>query len=210
MSTEMYNETELLKASMQGDTVAFEVIVKKYQSFICAITFSATADFGKSEELAQETFISAWKNLTQLKDISKFRGWLSSIARNKIRNSFRNQKRDLLQKAVSLDQIQEDGVTDSEAAEEFITKQQQAVVQQALKKIPEKYREPLVLFYREQQSIKQKATRTYTLTCFVNWTIHLLYLYNNIYTISLPGKLYYCLIAFIVYDDIILLKWLNN
>ena len=62
----------------------------------------------------------------------------------------------------------------------------------------------------EQQSIKQKATRTYSLTCFVNWTIHLLYLYNNIYTISLPGKLYYCLIAFIVYDDIILLKWLNN
>ena len=49
MSTEMYNETELLKASMQGDTVAFEAIVKKYQSFICAITFSATADFEKSE-----------------------------------------------------------------------------------------------------------------------------------------------------------------
>jgi hypothetical protein len=44
MSTEMYNEIELLKASMQGDAVAFEAIVKKYQSFICAITFSGTGN----------------------------------------------------------------------------------------------------------------------------------------------------------------------
>jgi len=157
MSTEMYNETELLKASMQGDTVAFEAIVKKYQSFICAITFSATADFEKSEDLAQETFISAWKNLAQLKDLNKFKGWLSSIARNIIRNSFRSRKQDLLQKSVSLNQVQEDGINNNEPSEVIITKEQKAVVQQALKQIPQRYREPLVLFYREQQSVKQVA-----------------------------------------------------
>ena len=144
MPTEMYNEIELLKASMQGDTVAFEAIVNKYQSLICAITFSATADFEKSEELAQETFINAWKKLSQLKDMSKFRGWLCSIARNIIRNSFRSEKRDLLQKAVSLDQIHGDGVKVEEPSEEIITKEERAVVQQALKRIPERYREPLV------------------------------------------------------------------
>jgi RNA polymerase sigma factor (sigma-70 family) len=157
MPTEIYHETELLRASMQGDTVAFEAIVKKYQSFICAITFSATADFGKSEELAQETFISAWKDLAQLKDLSKFKGWLISISRNIIRNSFRRQKRDLLQKSVSLEKVQEDGVKYGEPSEAIITKEQQAVVQQALNQIPERYREPLVLFYREQQSVKQVA-----------------------------------------------------
>jgi len=44
MSKKMPNEIELLKASAKGDTVAFETIVKKYQSFICAVTFSATGD----------------------------------------------------------------------------------------------------------------------------------------------------------------------
>ncbi len=96
MSTEMYNEAESLKSSLQGDKAAFEAVVKNYQSFICAITYSATGDVGKSEELAQETFLSAWKNLAQLKDLDKFRSWLGSIARNMIRNSFRSQKRDAI------------------------------------------------------------------------------------------------------------------
>ncbi|HUV41190.1 MAG TPA: RNA polymerase sigma factor [Sedimentisphaerales bacterium] len=136
MSIEMANEIELLKASVQGDAAAFETIVKSYQSFICAITYSATGDVGKSEELAQETFLSAWKDLPQLKDLGKFRSWLSSIARNIIRNWFRSQKRDLLQKAASIDQIQEDGLRAGEPSQETITNQQQAVVQQALRRIP--------------------------------------------------------------------------
>jgi len=73
MSREMPSEVELLEASAKGDTTAFEVVVKKYQSLICAITFSATGDVEKSEELAQETFISAWKDLRQLEDPGKFR-----------------------------------------------------------------------------------------------------------------------------------------
>jgi RNA polymerase sigma factor (sigma-70 family) len=157
MSTEMHNEIELLKASVQGDTVAFETIVKNYQSFICAITYSATGDVGKSEELAQETFLSAWKDLAQLKDLDKFRSWLSSIARNIIRNSFRSQKRDIISKAASMEQVEDAEIRDSEPTETAITTEQQAVVREALQQIPTKYREPLVLFYRQEQSIKEVA-----------------------------------------------------
>jgi len=157
MSTEMHNETELLKASMQGDAIAFETIIKNYQSFICAITYSATGDVGKSEELAQETFLSAWKDLVQLKDLDKFRSWLSSIARNIIRNSFRNQKRDIISQAASMDQAEDAEIRDSGPTEKAITTEQQAVVRQALQQIPTKYREPLVLFYRQEQSVKEVA-----------------------------------------------------
>jgi RNA polymerase sigma factor (sigma-70 family) len=157
MPTEMYKEIELLKASMQGDTIAFETIVKNYQSFICAITYSATGDVGKSEELAQETFLSAWKDLAQLKDLDKFRSWLSSIARNIIRNSFRSQKRDIISKAASMDQVEDAEIGDYGPTEKAITTEQQAVVRQALQQIPTKYREPLVLFYRQEQSIKEVA-----------------------------------------------------
>jgi len=155
MPTEMYKETELLKASIQGDTIAFETIVKNYQSFICAITYSATGDVGKSEELAQETFLSAWKDLAHLKDMDKFRSWLSSIARNIIRNSFRSQKRDIISKAASMDRVEDAEIRDSEPTEKTITTEQQAVVREALQQIPTKYREPLVLFYRQEQSIKE-------------------------------------------------------
>ncbi|MFH1615239.1 MAG: sigma-70 family RNA polymerase sigma factor, partial [Planctomycetota bacterium] len=157
MSAEIHNEIELLKASMQGDAAAFETLVKNYQSFVCAITYSATGDVGKSEELAQETFFSAWRDLAQLKDLNKFRSWLSSITRNIIRNSFRSQKRDIMNKAASMDQVENTGIRDSEPIETAITSEQQAVVKQALQQIPTKYREPLVLFYRQEQSVKEVA-----------------------------------------------------
>jgi RNA polymerase sigma factor (sigma-70 family) len=157
MSKKVPDEIEFLKASAKGDAVAFETIVDKYRSFICAITFSATGDVEKSEELAQEAFMSAWKDLAQLKDLTKFRSWIGSITRNVIINSFRSQKRDLISKSASMDQIEDVGIKDSGPVETAIAKERQAVVRQAIQQIPEKYREPLVLFYRQQQSVKEVA-----------------------------------------------------
>lgn len=57
------SEIELLKASLRGQTLAFEVIVQKYQSLICAITYSATGSVEKSEELAQQAFVKGWMNV---------------------------------------------------------------------------------------------------------------------------------------------------
>ena len=49
----MASEIELIQASLRGSSDAFGNIVKKYQSLICAITYSAITDLEKSEELAQ-------------------------------------------------------------------------------------------------------------------------------------------------------------
>ena len=149
------NEIRLLQSCVNGENKAFGAIVEKYKSYICAITFSATGDVKKSEELAQETFINAWKNLAQLNDFSKFQSWLASIARNVVKNFIRTQKRDVLQNAVPLDEVGEEGIQVGGLSEDSTTQEQLAVVGRALAGIPEMYREPLVLFYRQQQSIKQ-------------------------------------------------------
>lgn len=78
----MTTESELLQASLAGSTEAFGSIIERYQSLICGITYSATGNLSKSEELAQETFMRAWKGLAGLKEAGKFRGWLCTIARN--------------------------------------------------------------------------------------------------------------------------------
>jgi RNA polymerase sigma-70 factor, ECF subfamily len=59
-------EIDLLKQSTQGQANAFEAIVAKYQSLVCAITYSGTGSMELSEELAQETFVKAWMNLSKL------------------------------------------------------------------------------------------------------------------------------------------------
>ena len=152
------SETELLQASLAGSTEAFGTIVHRYQSLICGITYSATGDFGRSQELAQETFIRAWKGLSQLKDLDKFRVWLCVIARNLIKRSIKNNRKDIIGVALSLESVAAVEMSEPGPSEIAISKEQEAIVWRALQGIPQKYREAMVLFYREQQSVKQVAT----------------------------------------------------
>ncbi len=151
------NEIRLLQASLQGRTEAFEAIVVRYQSLVCAITYSSTGSVETSEELAQETFLRAWKSLHQLQDLTKFKAWLCSIARSTVQNRFRTRRRDLIGKAAPLEGAVDTPSHEAGPEEEAMRKEQQAVVARALLQMPESLREPLVLFYREQKSIRQVA-----------------------------------------------------
>ena len=150
---ETTSESELLQASATGDKDAFGVIIGRYQSLVCAVTYSATGDVGASEELAQETFIRAWKNLKQLEHPTKFRAWLCAIARNLAHSSSRSRR-----KAARLP---EGGATlsaNAPAPDEVASqKERQEIVWNAVGRIDPKYREPLVLFYRRQQSVSEVA-----------------------------------------------------
>lgn len=157
MTQDTFNEIKVLKACAAGDAAAFEAIVQRYQSLVCAITFSAVRQVEKSEELAQQTFINAWRNLNQLNDFSNFKAWLVGITRNVIRTFYRSQKRDIVNNAAPIDRIGDTPDPSSEPLETIITKEQEAIVQQSLEQIPELYREPMVLFYRQQQSVRQVA-----------------------------------------------------
>jgi RNA polymerase sigma factor (sigma-70 family) len=154
----MTNEAELLQASLGGSREAFGSVVERYQSLICGITYSATGDVGKSEELAQETFIRAWKGLRQLKDVERFRAWLCTIARNVVRTSIKRRRQDAIDTAKPLEAAEKIQSAEAGPAERAISKEQQDVVWGALERIPETYREPIVLFYRQKQSISQLAT----------------------------------------------------
>ena len=153
----MAREVKQLKKCLKGDPQAFEVIVAKYQELICAITYSGIADVHQSEELAQQSFINAWQNLSQLKDLSRFRPWLCTIARNNIRNFLNKKQRDIIAKAKPMENINDTATDESGPLESAIKKEREELVSDTIRRIPERYREPLVLYYRQQQSVKQVA-----------------------------------------------------
>ena len=127
----MAEEIKLLQSAMDGNTDAFEQIVKKYQSLVCAITFSGTGRVDISEELAQETFLSAWKNLRQLNKLSGFSSWLCTIARNILNNYYRKKK------TVPLDPADLAGISDPAPtpSENLITQEEHIMLEQALMQI---------------------------------------------------------------------------
>ena len=99
------NDSELTASAMVGHRDAFAQIISRYQSLVCSLTYSATGSLSQSEDLAQETFIAAWKGLRTLREPEKLRSWLCSIARNIIANAMRSGKKEPANTAEPLDTV---------------------------------------------------------------------------------------------------------
>src|ERR1017187_9634253 len=157
MSVAASNDADLVGASLSGNRDAFGQIVARYQSLVCSLAFSATGSLSQSEDLAQETFVAAWKQLAGLREPEKLRAWLCGIARNLINNTLRRQVREPAHAAEQLEAAPESPSVEPSPTEQAISKEEEAILWRSLERIPEIYREPLVLFYREHQSVEAVA-----------------------------------------------------
>ena len=151
------NDAQLVEWSLTGDRSAFATIVKRYQSLVCSITYNATGSLSLSEDLAQETFFAAWKQLADLREPARLRSWLCGITRFLVGKEFRQQGREPIHAAEALDAIQEPASLEISPAVAAVSREEEAILWRALERIPDTYREPLILFYREEKSVERVA-----------------------------------------------------
>ena len=157
MDTNWKTETDIISAASTGNREAFRVVVERYQSLVCSVTYSATGDISLSEDIAQEVFLAAWHRLRDLRDPNKIPSWLCGIARNILRDRIRKETKTAKGQTVSLDSVMEPVSMTNLPHEHAISKEEEKILWQNLEKIPEIYREPMILFYREQESVKRVA-----------------------------------------------------
>jgi RNA polymerase sigma factor (sigma-70 family) len=157
MTPQMLDDYNLLKACFDGNTEAFGSLVVKYQSYIRTLTYSATGDVEKSEEISQDVFVIAWRNLSQLRDYSKFKSWLYQITHHEIIKYYKRKKQDIISHAVPVDTAQTVQTSAAGPLENAISKERREFIQQAMDRIPSRYREPLILYYWEGRSVRQVA-----------------------------------------------------
>ncbi|MGD8502362.1 MAG: RNA polymerase sigma factor [Syntrophobacterales bacterium] len=84
--------TFLVEKARAGSTAAFEQLVDLFQEKIFRMIYYRTRSRMDAEDLMQEIFIKAFKNLPQLRKSEMFKGWLFSIAVNRVRD-FQRKKR---------------------------------------------------------------------------------------------------------------------
>jgi RNA polymerase sigma factor (sigma-70 family) len=150
-------DADLVSLCLDGDRDAFGHIVSRYQSLVCSLAYSATGSLGQSQDLAQETFITAWKHLRLLRERNKLRPWLCGIARCLIGKALRRDGREPAHASEPLDLVQESAAEEPLPSDRLITKEEEAILWRSIERIPALYREPLVLFYREHQSVENVA-----------------------------------------------------
>src|SRR3954468_6417512 len=121
----------LIAAAAQGDRSAFGELYSRYARMVHGILLSRVPA-GDAEDLVQDVFVSAMRQLRVLRTAAAFRGWLAAIARNRAIDYFRasKQRADFDERT-----LREHGVAANQQAFEVL---------ELIQALPEAYRETLV------------------------------------------------------------------
>ena len=154
MTNHPSEDTHLVRSTLAGDRRSFEEIVRRYQTLVCSVAYSGTGDLALSEDVAQETFLTAWRTMGQLREPKSLRAWLCGIARRLAANTRLAMARATTAVSSTADAPCKDS---ADPAERMIGEEDRALMWETLSQLPTNYREPLILFYREERSVRRVA-----------------------------------------------------
>jgi RNA polymerase sigma factor (sigma-70 family) len=84
-------EVSLVRRAREGDSNAYSELVRLHGLRAYRVAFSLLRDHPEAEDVVQEAFVTAYRNLARLKDTSLFWPWLARIVGNKARDLLRRQ-----------------------------------------------------------------------------------------------------------------------
>jgi RNA polymerase sigma-70 factor (ECF subfamily) len=156
----MNGSEELIARARSGDDDAFRTIFDRYSRPILSFIYDMTGKRDVAEELAQETFVRAYRNLGALHDTEKLSTWLFGIARNCALEHLRASRRDAHK--VEIDDPLVLNLTNSEPQPEgqLLNKEFNEVIKNALAALDEDKRTVFTLKVFQQRSYEEIADIT--------------------------------------------------
>ena len=152
------NDVQLIRRILSGDDEAFTTLVGKYQKGVHALAWRRIGDFHFAEEITQDTFLQAYKNLATLKNPSQFAGWLYVIANN-LCNRWIQKKKPAIQSLedTPMKEIDQSSYTHhvSEQRATETTEHHHEIVKKLLKRLPESERTVVTLYYLGEMKPKE-------------------------------------------------------
>ena len=142
----MAKENTLIYRSQTGDEGAFAELMREYYPFVYTIVIGGVNNPHDAEEVVQDTFLSAYRGLTQLEDTTKFKSWLAEIARNCARQWLRKQRGE----TVPLNEVSEGILQTEDSPDEQLARQEQReLIRRTMETLPQKDRDIARAFYLE-------------------------------------------------------------
>ncbi|MDZ4204802.1 MAG: RNA polymerase sigma factor [Bacteroidales bacterium] len=147
----MYEEEhDVIRRVQQGNINDFKVLVLKYQSAVFNLLYNMLRQHAYAEELTQDVFVKAYENLHTFNFSSRFFSWIYRIAVNTAIS-----QRKLQQRHFNMEPIPHSPVISAE--ENFIVKERDLILQNAISQLNEKHKAVIVLKYFEQFSYSEIA-----------------------------------------------------
>lgn len=150
------NEKQRVQQVLSGNTSAFGYFVETYQDMAITIAYRICGNKQDAEDVVQESFVKAYRNLHSFRSESKFSSWLYRIVYNTA-VTHTKAKVWVSDSEVELSQIHEE-TFDTET--QILAAEQTEMVQNVLNRIPKGDALLLTLYYMEDNSIKDIAKIT--------------------------------------------------
>ena len=153
---EEVSNSELVKKSQLGDKSAFEELVKRHQDLVFSLSFKLTGNRELANDVAQESFIRAWKAIEKFRGDSTFGTWIYRITVN---TAWTLRKKAKKHYSLNIEDTQEPFVIDEKKDPELvaINSDLSVVLRKALNQIPLEQRIIVELKNIEGRSHKEIA-----------------------------------------------------
>lgn len=150
MDSSNFSDEQLIKEIREGRVDLYSEIVRRYQNKLFNYLNRLSNGSAESEDILQNVFIKAYKNLYGFDIEKKFSSWIYRIAHNEAINNLKKNSR-----KVSLDDIVFDLPSETDLEEEMDRAVLKERMADSLSRIDVKYREPLILYFFEERSYEE-------------------------------------------------------
>lgn len=123
-------------------------LINQYGNSILRMCYIYLKDYQLAEDVTQETFLKVYENYKSFENRSSEKTWITRIAINQCKNCMRTR----WFKHVRIDMISE--ITDNDNYDRILDKK---VISLEIMKLPQKYKEVILLYYYQELSVKEIA-----------------------------------------------------
>jgi RNA polymerase sigma-70 factor (ECF subfamily) len=172
------DEMQMIASILEGDVEQYHALIRPYERRVYRMALSFMKNEFDAEDVAQEAFLKAFRNLRKFRGEAKFSTWLISITLNEARGRLRRQS---VVRMESLDEPPEEGGHVSPAllrdwrevpSEALERKEIREMLRAAIKSLSPIYREVVLLRDVEELSTEETATALTISTAVVKVRLH--------------------------------------
>jgi len=155
---EQYTDKEIIEKILDGQVPLFEILIRRNNPFLYKVGRSYNFNLEDTQDLMQDTFIDAYRNLSKFQQRSSFKTWLIKIMLN---NCFRKQQK-FSYKKEEVCEIKEESipmftlVNQGNTNHQIMNKELNNIIENAIQKVPSDYR--IVFSLREINGLSIKET----------------------------------------------------
>ena len=148
------NDQLYIDKVIKGDVNAFAHLADAYKNMVFSLAFKMTKNREEAEEVSQDTFIKAFKNLHKFKGDSKFSTWLYRIAYHACLDAIKKNKNH--NNSLEINEITYNQIISVDTVLQGIERKERAkMMNDCLLKLPEEERSLIWMFYFDELSLKE-------------------------------------------------------